>query len=193
MLRRAKGFLLSSLCWRVKPVIGGGRLCLMHMMKICNPNRVLQNYLIKDLPECIQSWEEEEFIKLTQESMSVAEYYGKFNEVACFAEYVIPGGYRIARKFTGGLRSEIWSKFLQCCWMLAVMFWSVPWLFGVRWRPRVPAIIAVCANVILEFVLSESAKEEYFFWFGRACKHLIFWIYECCLCQSRWSNWMQFN
>ncbi|XP_028100948.1 uncharacterized protein LOC114300276 [Camellia sinensis] len=72
--------------------------------------RFLEVFYDKYFPQCVRDRKVSEFMKLKQNSMTVAEYETKFIELARFAPHVVDTNYKKARHFEGGLRDDILEK-----------------------------------------------------------------------------------
>ncbi|XP_028075820.1 uncharacterized protein LOC114278042 [Camellia sinensis] len=72
--------------------------------------RFLEVFYEKYFPDSLREQKVLEFIHLRQGTMMVAEYEGKFTQLARFATYVIPTEARKARKFETGFDPEIKDK-----------------------------------------------------------------------------------
>ncbi|XP_028079413.1 uncharacterized protein LOC114281161 [Camellia sinensis] len=72
--------------------------------------RFLEIFYEKYFPQCVRDKKVSEFMELKQNSMTVAEYEGKFTELARSAPHVVGTNYKKARHFEGGLRDDILEK-----------------------------------------------------------------------------------
>ncbi|XP_028064705.1 uncharacterized protein LOC114267832 [Camellia sinensis] len=63
----------------------------------------------KNFPQCCRDRKMSEFQELKQGRMSVAKYEAKFTELARFSPQVVDTDYKKARKFKGGLHSDVFD------------------------------------------------------------------------------------
>jgi len=73
-------------------------------------NDIKEVFYDKYSSQFVQDEKEEEFFRLVQDSMIVAQYETKFTELSRFTSHVIVNDYKNVKRFLKGLRKEIRAK-----------------------------------------------------------------------------------